>query len=256
MTNHALLHGRHVLVPRGGELGERLASLLREAGATVTTAPLIRFTAAENPSAVAAALERLAEGRYDWLTVTSATTVTVLSEGDAVIPATTRVAAVGEATASALRGAGHRVDFVPEHDGSAAGMLREWPGGGASALLLQSAIAAPTLAEGLAALGLAVDVVAAYRTLPVDAPRDVVDAAHAGLFDAILLTSASVARQVARQLHPLPVSTLLVCIGAPTAQAASEAGLSVAAIATRSSAEALVDAVADALTHNLPEHDS
>ena len=55
----------------------------------------------------------LAAGGFDWLTVTSATTVDVLSSYDAVIPETTKVAAVGETTAAALAAAGYHVDFVP-----------------------------------------------------------------------------------------------------------------------------------------------
>ena len=56
-----------------------------------------------------------AAGAFDWLTVTSATTVDVLFAYRAVIPAHTKVAAVGETTAAALQAvAALTLAFVPD----------------------------------------------------------------------------------------------------------------------------------------------
>ncbi|MBN9633305.1 MAG: uroporphyrinogen-III synthase, partial [Actinobacteria bacterium] len=71
--------------------------------------------------ALEAALARLADGGFDWVTVTSATTVDGLSAARAVVPPTTRIAAVGETTAAALVAAGYAVDLVPAEDNSARG---------------------------------------------------------------------------------------------------------------------------------------
>ena len=103
-----------VLVPRGGPWGDGVAASLRERGAIPVVAPLINFAPTTDPETLIKAFARLADGEYDWVTVTSATTVDVLYAYEAAIPASTRVAAVGETTAAALQAVGYHVDLVPE----------------------------------------------------------------------------------------------------------------------------------------------
>lgn len=228
-----------MLVPTGGDLGARLANTLTGLGARVDVAPVTRFAPPQDPAALDAALSRLAAGDYDWLAVTSATTARVLADASAAIAPTTRVAAVGDATAAALRSVGYRVDFVPAGEHSAAGMAAEWPPGGGSVLIPQSAIALPALAEGLRARGLAVDTVDAYRPEGVALEHPLVEAVARGEVTAIVLTSGSIARQVHSQLAPLPPGTIIACIGEPTADAAQAAGLTVTAVAERATAYSL-----------------
>jgi len=61
----------------------------------------------------------------------------------------------------------------------------------------------------------------------------------------VLVTSGSVARQVAEQLSPLPQGTIVACIGPRTAFDARAAGLTVDVIAESRSADALVDALVE-----------
>ncbi|MCW4384442.1 uroporphyrinogen-III synthase [Salinibacterium sp. SYSU T00001] len=239
------LAGRRVLVPRGGELGEWLAAQLRMLGAKPTVAPLIAFAPPSDSAPLARAREGLAQACYDWLVVTSATTVDVLGDSLVHIPDSTRVAAVGDATATALRAHGCRVDFVPREEQSATGLLREWPGDGGRVLLPQSEIAADTLERGLGALGCEVVAVAAYTTRGVLMDEEVRRRVSEGAIDAVLLTSGSMARELAAQCAPLPESTLVVCLGVPTASAAATAGLSVAAVARRNDREALIEALVE-----------
>jgi uroporphyrinogen-III synthase len=239
------LAGRRVLVPRGGEFGERLSLRLRTLGAEPVIAPLIEFSPPENTSALDTALQRLIGGAYDWLAITSATTVDALGDRLAQVPGSTRVAAVGTATAEALRAHGVTVSFVPSGEQSAAGLLAEWPAGGTTALLAQSEIAAGTLADGLTSRGLAVDVVTAYRTSGVAIDEGVRETIWAGAIDAILLTSGSTARQLKAQCAPIPSTTAIVCIGASTAAAATSVGLHVTAVAERSDGASLIDALVD-----------
>ena len=119
------LDGWRILVPRGGPWGDGVAASLRLQGAVPVVAPLINFAPTTDQAALDVALEQLAAGAYDWLTVTSATTVDVLFAYRAVIPPSTKVAAVGETTAAALQAAGYRVDLVPDRDNSAAGMAEQ-----------------------------------------------------------------------------------------------------------------------------------
>src|SRR5690606_21042472 len=89
-------------------------------------APLIAFVGVTDTGALDDALRRLAGGAYDWLAVTSATTVDALGDALGTLPPTTRVAAVGPATAAALQAHGVDVQLMPGHDHSAVGLLAEW----------------------------------------------------------------------------------------------------------------------------------
>jgi len=247
------LAGWRVLVPRGGPWGDGVAAALRDRGASPVIAPLINFAPADDQPALEAALAKLAAGGFDWLTVTSATTVDVLSSYGAVIPETTKVAAVGETTAAALVAAGYHADIVPSEENSARGMLEEWEAatGGATGLhvlALRSAIAKQVLSIGLERMGHHVEAVVAYRTVGVPVSAKVADDVRAGRVNAVLVTSGSVAEQVQQQLGPLPESTLVAAIGPQTKKDAAKVGLRVDVIARERSAESLIDAVVDAAT--------
>ena len=82
--------GWRVLVPRGGPWGDSVAADLRAKGASPVVAAMINFAPTADAPALEAALARLAAGGFDWVTVTSATTVDVLSAARAVVPPTTR----------------------------------------------------------------------------------------------------------------------------------------------------------------------
>jgi len=254
------LAGWRVLVPRGGRWGRELADRLSALGAAPAIVPLIAFEPAEDESALGAAVARLAEGAYDWLVLTSATTVDALVRIGASVPAGTRVAVVGEHTAEAARDAGFPVDFLPTGDHSAQGLVAEWPvraperaqrvegrpvEGPERALLPQSQLADETLLEGLSALGLEVDRVTAYRTVPVEPAAGVAEEVAAGAFAAIVLTAGSVAARVADEFAPVPDTTRLVAIGPRTAAEAEAAGLAIAAVAPSRSGASIVDALVE-----------
>ncbi|MET0303650.1 MAG: uroporphyrinogen-III synthase [Microbacteriaceae bacterium] len=241
------LAGWRVLVPRGGTWGDGVAATLRSHGAVPVIGPMINFASAEDPAPLNNALHELADGQFDWLVVTSATTVDVLKGHGVKVPETTRIAAVGETTAGALGLAGYPVDFVPQGDNSARGLVKEWPHSDirGRVLIPQSDIAEPTLVAGLSRLGFAVEFVTAYRTVGVPVSDHVRDDIGSGRIRAILVTSGSVGRQVAAQLAPLPIETVVACIGPRTAFDARAAGLPVHVIAEERSADSLIDALVE-----------
>jgi uroporphyrinogen-III synthase len=245
------LAGWRVLVPRGGKWGDGVAAALRGYGAVPVIAPLINFAASDDEAGLAAALHDLQSGSFDWIVITSATTVDVLMSQNVVIPSTTKIAAVGETTGAALSLAGYRVDYVPEADNSARGLVKEWPHGDIAGRVLvpQSDIAEPTLVSGLSALGLNVQFVSAYRTVGVPVTDHVRADVADGRIAAILVSSGSVARQIAQQLAPLPESTIVACIGPRTAYDARAAGLVVNVIAETRSAASLVESLVEYATH-------
>lgn len=251
------LAGWRVLVPRGGPWGDDVAATLRAQGATPVIAPLINFAPSTDEATLEQALADLAAGLFDWLTVTSATTVDVLYAYRAQIPAETKVAAVGETTAAALSAVGYKVDLVPDVDNSASGMadqliaLESQP---RAVLTLRSEIAKPVLTERLSAAGHLVRSVVAYRTVGVPVTDKIAHDVQSGRINAILVTSGSVAQQVREQFPAIPATTVLAAIGPRTAEDARRLGLPVDVVATEQTVAALIGAVSDlALPHSSDE---
>ncbi|MDP9888157.1 uroporphyrinogen-III synthase [Pseudarthrobacter enclensis] len=275
----APLGGARVLVTRSPERSAALVAALEEAGATPVLLPLIDFERAPDQHALDVACDALAAGAFDWLVVSSATTVHVLMEKaaerglglDQLVPSGTRIAAVGPATRRLLEAGGLAVALTPPGEQSAAGLLDVWPGTG-RILLPQADIAAPALAEGLAAADSDVTVVTAYRTVdypaaaerrlavqpdaddagaqPPSYPLLTPDAAAAdiaaGRMAAVIAASPSAVRRISA-LGPL-AGCRLVVIGRSTADQAVALGLDVAAVAAEPTPDGLVAAVAKALS--------
>jgi uroporphyrinogen-III synthase len=271
------LDGWRVLVPRGGEWGERVAAMLTAEGARAVVVPLIAFAPPDDLGALDAAVGRLAEGTYDWLAVTSGTTVTALAERVravfgpdgrlADLLGTTRVAAVGPGTARVLGEHGVTAELLPSGERSGAGLVAEMgplvrahlgraadgaaaaddPGTvrGPHVLVPHSDLAEPTVVGGLREAGWAVDEVVAYRTVPGPPPDDDVVAAWlSGAIGAVLLSSASTVRNLV-DLLGAPSSTVVVCcIGSRTEAAARRLGLRVDVRPTDASGVELVEALA------------
>lgn len=245
-TDTKPLAGWRVLVPRGGPWGDRVAALLRARGATPVVAPLIDFAPPRDIAELGAALADLESGAFDWLTVTSATTVGVLQGHGTRIPRETRIAAVGEATATALRNAGYEVDLVPDHENSAAGMAEQMIALEPEVrrvLVLRSEIAKPLLAKRLTAAGHDVHSVIAYRTVGVPVTEKVQRDVRNGRINAVLVTSGSIAREVRGQFPEMPEATLVAAIGPRTAKDARKAGLEVDIVSRSRTVDALIEAV-------------
>ena len=117
-------------------------------------------------------------------------------------------------------------------------------------LLPASALADPALADGLRRTGWEVEQVAAYTTVTADAhdlPPNLEDRWATGGVDAVVLTAPSTTRAVLELLGPPPQGTGLVAIGATTAAATRELGLTVAAIAPSPTPEGVLQATIDTI---------
>ena len=264
------LVGWRVLVPRGGEWGARVAGLLEAHGGEAVVVPLIDFAPPVELTRLDSALTGLALGLYDWVTITSGTTVPYLAaraamhvgtaSGIAPSPAVAlaallgnaQVAAVGPGTAAALERIGVAPDLVPVGERSAGGLLAEFPppppplGEGlvARVLVPHSDLAEPTLADGLRAAGWQVDDVVAYRTVSGDvAAEGLREGVRSGAFDAVLLSSASAVTHLVELGGTPPASTVVCCIGPRTRAAALDLGLPVHVVPDLASAESLVEAL-------------
>ena len=252
----APLSGRLVLLPRLKER-DRIASALERAGAMVLRAAVTRTVPGE-AAALEATARRIAAGEAAWLVLTSARTVEALAPYLHVpVPSAPRVAVVGPATARAWTElTGTAPDLVAR--GSAAALLEEPelagplpdPNAARRVLLPASALADPALAEGLRRAGWEVEQVAAYTTVTADAhdlPPNLEDRWATGGVDAVVLTAPSTTRAVLELLGPPPQGTGLVAIGATTAAATRELGLTVAAVAPSPTPEGVLQATIDAI---------
>nr|WP_246256705.1 uroporphyrinogen-III synthase [Isoptericola halotolerans] len=249
--------GSTVLLPRSPARAAGLAERLRAAGVAVTVAPVIERAPAEDAGALAAAVAGLDAGRYAWAVITSVNAVDALvgaGRPTTLADAPVRWAAVGPATVRALHSIGIEPALVPD-DATADGIVAAFPPAPSrqdvaeasapstdttTVLLPLGDLARPTLRDGLTALGWTPDVVTAYRTVRSELPADVVHARY----DVIVVTSGSVAREIAAQYG---ATSPVVAIGRPSADAAREAGLSVAAVADRPTDAALAATVTTVL---------
>lgn len=224
------LEGLRVLVPRGGPWGELVSKALRVRGAQTVIAPLVDFAHTSEEDKLIQAMTDLEQGRFDWLTATSATVADVLKHHSAVFHPETRVALVGEATAVAFREAGFPITRTPdEDDNTAIRLLQEWPeidqGEKLSVLTLRSDVATPVLTTGLIDRGHDVTPVIAYRTVGVPTSVHIREDVESGRINAVLVASAKIAHEVAKQFPMIPEQTILACVGPNTLKAAHELGL-------------------------------
>ncbi|MGP0224830.1 uroporphyrinogen-III synthase [Paenarthrobacter sp. NCHU4564] len=285
LPQHAGLAGRRILITRSADRARPLASLLAGLGAEPWILPLIDFERARDQAPLDLALDKLAHGDFDWMVITSITTIRALLgkaaergvEPAALVPSGTRIAVVGAASRHALEALGLTVALAPSGSQSAEGLLAEWAAAEQPAgrvFLPQADIAAPALRDGLTVLGASVTAVTAYHTvdyparpeLRVDAPPGsaVVGSADAPItepspedvraaladqaLDAVVAASPSAARRIAATLLPLGTCRF-VAIGRPTAEVAAALGIAVAAVAREPTPEGIADALASVLAN-------
>lgn len=253
MTRAAPLAGRTVLVTRGVAKGDRLGELLLGLGATVVRVPLIATRRLEGAKLLGAALERLiASDGPRWLVLTSETGAGFVADelGGRSLSAV-EVAAVGPATASALRARGIATSLVARGQTAAAlaRELSERGARGARVLVVAAAGGRDDLVALLRGSGAAVEVVEPYRSiLPDGAPGELRAALRATPPDAVTFTSASTVRHFSAALcgAALPACPA-VCIGPVTAAQASECGWAAVATAHEHTAQGLAAATAQVL---------
>ncbi|WP_163553176.1 uroporphyrinogen-III synthase [Candidatus Frankia alpina] len=252
------LFGWTVLVPRTKEQAAILSDLLRSHGASPLEVPTI----AVEPPRTAAPMERaiggLVTGRYQWVVFTSVNAVRAVQEKveerslDARAFAGVKVAAIGEATAEALRAFGIRPDLIPSGQQSSEGLLENWPEYDESldlldrVLLPRADIATETLVAGLKDRGWQVDDVTAYRTVrAAPPPAPIREALKGGRVDAVVFTSSSTVRNLVGIAGKPHETTVIAVIGPATAATAQELGLRVDLQAPEASIPALVGALAE-----------
>jgi uroporphyrinogen III methyltransferase/synthase len=252
------LFGWTVLVPRTKEQAGVLSDLLRSHGASPLEVPTI----AVEPPRTAAPMERaitgLVSGRYQWVVFTSVNAVKAVQEKveerslDARAFHGVKVAAIGEATATALRTFGIRADLVPSGAQSSEGLLEEFPEHDDvfdlldRVLLPRADIATEILVAGLKDRGWQIDDVTAYRTVrAAPPPAPIREALKGGRVDAVVFTSSSTVRNLVGIAGKPHETTVIAVIGPQTEATAQELGLRVDVQAPEATVPSLVGALAE-----------
>jgi uroporphyrinogen-III synthase len=242
------LAGRTILVTRPAEQAAPLVRELERRGARVLVAPTIRLVPARS-AALTAALQELAAGGFEWLVLTSQTTVHVLTERlDSARDVRAKVAAIGDGTAAAFRRWARRDPDLQPPTFTTAALARAFPRGSGRVLTARADIAPAGLEDELARKGWDPLRVDAYRTVFARSlPREVRHALMWDEIDVVTFTSASTVRGFAKVLGRRYGMFIAVCIGPVTAHEAKEQGFTVRRIARPHTVDGLVTAVETAL---------
>ena len=192
------LRGKRVVVTRAFDQSTELVRVLEEKGAVPVVLPMVAFAPPDNLSELDQAVREMA--RFDWVFVTSQNALRALQERCQAIHADlvaamgrVRVAAVGPATAEALKSAGIEVAYTAtKHQGVSLAQELAGEVKGKTVLLPRSDRANPDLVEQLKSLGATVKEVVAYKTVsPDDAALGQARAVLQQKVDAILFFSPS-----------------------------------------------------------------
>jgi uroporphyrinogen-III synthase len=220
-----------VVVTRDEPEDGPLSTLLRAAGLTVLSWPVVRVQAPADPAPLEQALCELA--RFDWIVFASQHAVHAVSARVAAPPPGLRIAAVGARTAETLASCGWPAEAVPAAPNAEAlvAVLAARLDPGARVLFPASSRALPTIEAGLTRLGVHVTQVEAYRTEAAPAHTGAWRASiDADAVAAVTFTSPSAVIELERALGRPDLLRLLehaaaVALGPTTGRALSERGV-------------------------------
>jgi uroporphyrinogen III methyltransferase/synthase len=236
------LFGKRVVITQPRHQAAPLRDALRAAGAEPVELPMIEIVEpADNGVALRQAVERL--HTFDWVVVTSANGARRLLDAvpDARVFGGVLVAAIGPATATALRAGNLVPDLVPEKY-VAESLLADFPPPpptGGRVLIVRAEVARDVLPDGLRAAGWTVEVAGAYRTVAAPIESAQLDAALAA--DVVTFTASSAVDRFAAALDGRAVPDVVACIGPVTAETARAHGLSVDIVSEVHTVAGLVD---------------
>ena len=235
------LTGRTVVVTRARQQADEMIEALEAAGADAISFPTIRIEPPANPDSLARAM---LSGPYDWVVVTSTNSVAALEAArhGSDTPQSpwpepgTRFCAVGPSTAAALEAVGLTPDVVPSKyvGESVVEALLEADGDlrHRRILIPRAAKARDVVPDGLRAAGATVEVIEAYRTVPMaaddEAGRWLADGLASGDVDVVTFTSSSTVRAFHAMLGSELAGSLVATIGPATSETARELGYVVA----------------------------
>lgn len=243
-----------VWLARPDHQNDWLEQQLTERGADVYVQPALAIKPPADLAALDRAVDHLAEGLFHGVAFTSRNAVDSLLNHiwahalDARVFAGMEIACVGSKTAEYLASRGLRADIVPPHDYSAASVLEAIAAGERTAderwLLPQAEQARDTLAAGLVRLGLQVERVTAYETVPAgQLAAEIVDGLEKGAIHWVTVTSPNMARTLHSLCQPYLGQLKPLSLSPSISQALADLGWPAQAEAKEATEEALLEAL-------------
>lgn len=247
------LFGKRILVTRARAQASALTEKLTALGAACIEAPVIRIAPpADGYAALDGAIAEL--NAYHWLIFTSVNGVEhffarLRAAGkDTRALGYAKVAAIGSATAEALRSFGITADLIPEEfrAEAVAEALRPILPLRARILLPRAQEARDVLPDTLRAHGATVDVVAVYETVPeTEGGAALAERMMHGDIDIVTFTSSSTVKNLVKLLGNItPLQqTKIACIGPVTADTARSFALAPDIVAEEYTIDGLVSCI-------------
>ncbi len=245
--------GKTVLVTRAREQASKLTAALEGLGAKCLEVPAIRLAEPEDGyQAVDDAIARL--GDFDWLIFTSVNGVGRFFERmehqgkDARSLGRARIAAIGAATADALKSHGILADVVPR-EYRAEGILESLQGKiktGQKILLPRAQEAREILPEKLRELGVVTEVAPVYRTVAAEVDGEMLRQKFAqGEIDYVTFTSSSTVTNLLKIIGSPEAlrGAKAACIGPVTAETCRKSGIEPDIVAEEYTIDGLVQAM-------------
>ncbi|MCX7097619.1 MAG: uroporphyrinogen-III synthase [Methylococcales bacterium] len=253
-----LLNGRRVLVTRPAQQAENLCRLIEDQGGVAVRFPSLSIAAVDDPFAVRRALAQV--DSYQWLIFISANAVTMhsyYSDGVKIEQfKSTRIAAIGKATAHALAVAGMAVDLVPSNGYDSEALLA-MPAmqamAGQRCLIIRGEGGRDELATVLRKRGATVDYVDVYkRVIPNIDGTEVRLLLAQGKLAVITITSGEALQNLmvmlGGQCHQQMFQTPLVVVSGRIRQIAADLGFKRVAVADNPSDSAILETVTMCVT--------
>jgi uroporphyrinogen III methyltransferase/synthase len=244
------LSGKRILVTRPQAQAAALIDRLVELDAVPVVFPTIEIIASEDPSLLDRAILDLPA--YRWVIFTSVNGVSAFWKRLGALGKTSadflgiQVAAIGPATAQALRERGVEPGFVPDEYVAEAILPGLGDVRGRRILLPRADIARKALVRALEEQGALPEEITVYRTLPAQPDPQALAELERGV-DIATFTSSSTVRNflelMGEHAAGLLRGTVIACIGPITAATAQEYGLPVHIVAETYTVDGLVDAL-------------
>jgi len=249
--------GKTVLVTRAREQASRLTAALEGLGAKCVEAPAIRLEEPDDGyQAIDEAIARVSE--YDWLIFTSVNGVSRFFERlelggkDARSLGGAKVAAIGVATAAALKSHGILADVVPR-EFRAEGIVESLKGEiepGQRILIPRAQEAREVLPEKLRELGAETEVAPVYRTVAAEVDGEALrQRLSSGEIDFVTFTSSSTVTNLLKIIGSAEAlsSARTACIGPVTAKTCRRKGIEPDIVAEEYTIDGLVRAMKDSI---------
>jgi len=255
------LFGKRVLVTRPRDQAAELVDSLEAMGAEAIEAPMIRIAPPDDYGPLDEACKRA--GTFDWIVFSSGNAVDSFIQRLLATPQdlralrSTKLCAVGPATAERLAKYGLKVDLTPAEYRAESVMNALSASGdlhGLKFLLPRADIGRELLADELRKQGADVTEAIAYRTIVVEPERegepDIYRMLLERRIDVVTFTSASAVRNFVKVLGAEPAAdllrtTIVASIGPVTAEAATQCNIRTTIMPASYTVPALVEAIVD-----------